>query len=381
MIRLVVLPLVLAGCSPSLVAQDSIAPRLGANASGEGQVELYERTVLLDEAEGLLDLEVGTDQIVLLTDGTPIEVAVGSVVVGQLDGGYLRRVVEVVPQGDRLVLLTEGADLSDAIVDGEYRATAEILDRAAHSWDLGGRVIYSGQLWSNTEGDYVQVDLHIAEGASVTLDPEFDFDLEVFNGNWIDAGFAADIDLGYNADFVASVSGAYDHRIEGTVLTRDIPFAFYMGPVPVIGTATVELIAGIEGDFDGAASTRLHTEAQVNARMDAAYDGDWSFDHASSIDGDLSFEDTDATYSLQTRAWVRAQLTVELYGAAGAELGVEPYLELNTCMPAGFDLDGGVDGTHRYYFEAFGWRAFDSGLNTVGFGRWDLYAYQCENGY
>lgn len=379
--RTAFLSLVLLGCSPSLVAEDSIAPRLGENAQGDGEVELRSATVLLDEAPGLVDLQVGTDEIVLLTDGTSIEVGPGSVVVGQLDGGYLRKVVEVIDQGDRLVLATETADLSDAILDGEYRATAEILDRVEHTWDFGGRVIYSGQLWSNSEGDYVQVDLHVADGASVTLDPEFDFDLEVFNGSWIDAGFSADIELDYAADFVASVDGAYDQRIEGTVLTRDIPFAFYMGPVPVIGNATVELIAGVEGDFDGAAATTLHTEAQVNAMLEAGYDGDWTFLNDSTIDGDLAFTDNEAQYSLQTRAWVRAQLTVELYGAAGAELGVEPYLELNTCMPAGFDLDGGVNGTSRYYFEALGWRAFDSGLNEVEFGRWDLYAYQCEDGY
>ncbi|MCA9569182.1 MAG: hypothetical protein KC656_15140 [Myxococcales bacterium] len=372
---------VLAACSPALIAQDSIAPRLGESAEGEGEVVIYDSTVLLDEKAGLLDLQVGTDELVLLTDGTPMGITVGNVVVGQIGGGYLRRVTEVVEQGDRIVLRTESADLSDAIEDGDYRATAEILDRAAHTWDLGGRVIYDGDLYNSGTGEEVHVNLHIAEGANVTLDPTFDFDLQLFQGSWIDAGFQADIDLDYQADFVATVSGAFDERIEGTVLTRTIPFAFYMGPVPVVGSAEVELIAGIEADFEGAVTTSLHTEAQIDATMDAGYDGDWSFDHTSSIDGDLSWGDTSATYSLQTRAWVRAQLTVELYGAAGAELGVEPYLELNTCANDGFDIDGGVKGTHRYYFEALGWRAFDSGVNTVDFGRWDVYAYQCEDGY
>ena len=73
---------VLAACSPALIAQDSIAPRLGESAEGEGEVVIYDSTVLLDEKAGLLDLQVGTDELVLLTDGTPMGISVGNVVVG-----------------------------------------------------------------------------------------------------------------------------------------------------------------------------------------------------------------------------------------------------------------------------------------------------------
>ncbi len=369
--------LVLVGCSTPLSVHESLAPRLGVDAEGEGEVVLSDATVLLDEQPGLLDLQVGTDQIVLLTDGTPVQVEAGDVVVGQLDGGYLRHVTEVLVQGDRVVLRTAHADLADAIREGRYHVTAEILDRAATTWDIGGLVIYSDQVWSSASGDYVQVNLHIAEGAQVTLDPQFDFDLEILEETWIDAGFEADIALSYNADIVANVSGAFQGSIEGSVLSRSIPFAFYMGSVPVVGTAHVELLAGIEAGFEGEGTATLQTSGSASVTMGASYTDSWDFQYDSSVDGDLAWAE-EHTYEGQTRVWLRARLTVELYSSAGAELEFVPSIELATCPAGGFELDARLDGSQRYYFEAFGWNAFDSGTQPFTFGPWDIYAYQCE---
>lgn len=373
-------PVLLCACATSFVGSEAEVPTQDPTP-GEGVI-VASATVLLDEAPGVLDLQVGTDQIILDTDGTALEVEVGSVVVGKRDGGYLRRVSEVVEQGDRIVLRTVGADLSDAILHGIYHAEAEILDRAATTWDIGGRVLHDGPVWSSAEGDYVDVNVFIAEGAQVTIDPDFDFDIELFNGNWIDAGFAGFVELDYSADFVANVDGAYDNALEGQLISRTIPFAFELGPVPVVGTVTVDIIAGLEGDFDVQGTSTLHTEANAWAMLDAGYNDDgWYFDHGGDINGDLHFTDTSVQQSVATRAWMRAELTVELYSAAGAEITVNPWLEANTCDPLGLDVDGGVDGTHRYYFEALGWLDFDSGVHDFEFGPYDIYSYDCENGF
>lgn len=338
------------------------------------EVTVQERTVLLDDTAGLDTLEVGTDQIVVVTDGTPLLVDVGNVVVGKRGGGYLRYVTDVIEQGNRTVLLTERADLSDAILHGDYHASAEIIDRAATTWDLGGRVLYSGDVWSTEEGDFVTVEAFIADGASATLDPNFDFDIELFNGNWIDAGFVADVELDYDADFVVNVLGAYDGTMEGTILNRDIPFAFELGPVPVVGVATVEIIAGIEGDFEGSGSTTLHTDANIEADLSAGYDDDgWYFEKAGSVDGDVGFTNSTYDQNGNARVWLRAVITVELYGAAGAELHLDPWLEVNTCQPLGVDVNAGLEGSQRYYFDALGWFEFDSGAREFDFGPWDVY--------
>jgi hypothetical protein len=381
-----VLPIVLFACSTPVEGVQNDWQSI--DDVPEQAVEVQQRTVLLDETPGLVELQVGTDQIVVNTDGTAaLEVDVGSVVVGKLGGGYLRYVTDVIEQGDRIVLLTDRADLSDAILHGNYLASAEILERAATTWDLGNRVIYSGDVWSSEAGDFVTVEAFIADGAQVTLDPNFDFDIELFNGNWIDAGFTADVMLDYDADFVVNVLGAYDGTFEGQVLSRDIPFVFELGPVPVIGVATVDITAGVQGDFEAAGTSTLHTEADVTANLAAGYDDDgWYFDRDGSMTGDISF-DNDIHHSVSTRAWLRAELTVELYGAAGAELTIDPWLELNSCpsdVPdaiPGVDVDAGLQGTHRYYFEALGWFDFDSGVREFDFGPWDVYSLQCEDGF
>lgn len=375
-----VLPVLLCACSTAVVGMQTPSGDMDVSVTGQG-VTVKEATVVLDGTPGVLDIQVGTDQIIVQTDGTALPIDVGSVVVGRLGGGYLRLVTEVVQQGDRVVLRTSRADLSDAILHGNYHVTAAIAERAAHTWDIGNRVIYSGDLWSDAAGNFVAADVFIADGAQITVDPEFDFDIELFNGNWIDAGFTADLEVDYTADFVVDVAGAYGNKIEGTILTRDIAFDFDLGPIPVTGVATIDIVAGIEGDFEGTGNGTLHTEALVLASVAAGYNDDgWYFDKAGDIDGDIGFT-TGFEQTAYARAWVRAEMSVQLYDAAGAEISVHPWLEVNTCDPLGVDVDGGIDGTQRYYFEALGWFDFDSGTRDFEFGPWNIFEYQCENGF
>lgn len=375
------LPLVLAACSTSITALQEPGPiQTESEVTGEG-LTVRDETVVLDGRQGVVGIDVGTDQILVDTDGTDLGIEAGAVVVGRFDGGYLRRVVEVVEQGDRVVLRTERADLSDAILHGDYHVSAAVAERAATTWDLGGRVLYSGDLWSNQENDFVGVDVFIADGAQLTVNPEFDFDIELFNGNWIDAGFQADVDLDYNADFVVDVAGAYGDAIEASILTRDIDFDFDLGPVPVTGRATIEIIAGVQGDFEGTGQGTIHTEAFAIASVGAGYNDDgWYFDKDAAIDGDIGFRNG-FEQTGYARAWLRARMTIDLYDAAGAQVELNPWLEVNTCDPLGVDVDGGVDGNHRYYFEALGWFDFDSGVRDLDFGPWDIYSLECDGGF
>lgn len=363
-------PLALAGCSSALFAPGEV---------DAGDVVLQPDTVLLDEEPGIQDLQVGTEEIVLVTDGTAHNLRAGNVVVGRRGGGYLRRITEVVEQGDRVVLRTESAVLSDAVRDAKVNAVVRLDEqRAATTWDLGGRVLVDQTLWSNAAGDYVDVSVFIADGGHVTVDPTFDFDLELFNGNWIDAGFESQVTLQYEADFVANVSGSYSDAIEGTVLSRSIPFAFELGPVPVVGTAHVDIIAGLDGSFDGSGTTTLHTEADAWVSAGAGYDGDWWGHADGDFTGDLGFTDTSFEQNMHTRAYLKAVISVELYGSAGAELDVQPWLEANSCGTHGVEVDGGLQGSHSYRFEALGWDLFSWGPYGFDAGTWDLWELECE---
>lgn len=364
--RLLCLTLI-AACSPQLdglEADDAYA-----------DVVLQPDTILLDTHTGVTDITVGTDQITLTTLGWMAPLAVGSVVVGQRDGGYLRRVTEVLGQGDRVVLRTEPATLGEAVLNGEAHAAVRLNDelRSGQTWDLGGRVLVDETLWSDRQGDYVDVTVFIADGANITLDPTFDFDLELFNGSWVDAGFSSEVTLDYEADFVASASGAYADTLEATVFTREIPFAFNMGPVPVVGTATIEILAGLEANFAGEASVTLHTEARAWTSLGARYDGDWWSQADGGISGDMSFVSPSLDGTVRTRVWLRARFEVELYGSAGADLELAPWLEAEAvCGLDGVAVDGGLTGSHGYHFDALGWDLFSWGPYPFDAGTWDL---------
>jgi hypothetical protein len=351
-------------------------------------VVLQPETVLLDELAQMRSLEVGTDQLVLdLESGQNADAVlesaglrVGSVVVGRRGGGYLREVTEVIPQGGRLVLRTRGADLSQAVENGEVQAQILLADelRSETTWDLGGRVLVDETLWSSAEGDYVTVSAFVAEGSHVTIDPVFDFDLELFNGSWVDASFSSTVTLDYEADVVTTVSGAFDDEISGRVFTREIPFAFELGPVPVVGTATIDIIAGVEGSFIGEGTTTLHSEAYAFADLGAGYDGDWYGSADGDVSGDIGFTDTAWSQDLHARAFLRAEMEVELYSSAGAEVAIEPWVEANSCGTVGIDIDGGVKGSHGYHFEALGWSLFEWGPYPFETDTYDLAELECE---
>ncbi|MCB9677256.1 MAG: hypothetical protein H6737_19210 [Alphaproteobacteria bacterium] len=368
-------PLLAAACSGPFTAPDGT----DANNDDQDAVVLQPETVLLDDLAGVQALDVETDQLVLHTDGSALPVEVGSVVVGRMGGGYLREVLDVVDQGDRIVLRTRQADLSQAVVNGKAKAQILIAEelRSATTWDLGGRVLVDETLWSDAEGDYVEVTAFIADGSHVTIDPVFDFDLELFNGSWVDAEFSSTVTLDYEADVIATVSGRFDQEVSATVISRSVPFAFELGPVPVVGTAHIDLVAGVGGTFAGAGSTTLHTEAHAWGSLGAGYDGDWHGSYDGDVTGDLAFQDSSWDQDLHARVFLRAEMGVELYGAAGADLVLEPWVEANSCGTVGIEVDGGLKGSHGYHFEAFGWNLFEWGPYPFDVGTWDLYE-QCD---
>ena len=374
----------LCACTGPFTAGDSELVR-----NPRDTVELQPETVLLDTQASMRTLAVETDQLVIeLEAGRTADafvsesgLRVGSVVVGQRGGGYLRKVTEVIPQGSRLVLRTVGADLSQAVVNGKVHAQVLLADelRSETSWDLGGRVLVDETLWSTAEGDYVTVSAFVAEGSHVTIDPVFDFDLELFNGSWVDAEFSSTVTLDYEADVVTTVSGAFDEEISGRVFTRQIPFAFELGPVPVVGTATIDIVAGVEGTFIGEGTTTLHSEATAYGELGAGYDGEW-FGHADAdLDGDLGFTDTAWSQDVHARAFLRAEMEVELYSSAGAEVVIEPWVEANSCGTVGLDIDGGVTGSHGYHFEALGWSLFEWGPYPFESDVYDLADLECDS--
>ncbi|MCB9677332.1 MAG: hypothetical protein H6737_19630 [Alphaproteobacteria bacterium] len=368
-------------------------------------IELADAAVLLDQVAGLSEVVVEPDRLVLWLDSSEVEVdlGVGSVVVGGRGGGYLREVTGVQRDGARVILATVEADLSQVIERGawEMELRAEALRSFEHSfgeqWDFGGRVLVDESLWSDAEGGYVNVSMHVADGAFVKLDPIFRAKGEVLGGSWLDAGFQLEGTLDTSADFVIATSGKITSDVEQKVFEGEVEINQTIGVVPVRGTARIEVVAGVSGRFDANVSTTLHTEAHGAVHMGAGYtDGwwgsagcgtapEWGVSGDSSTGDcftwDVSDRDSSANLDAHARAWVRVDMTIELYSSAGANLKLEPWADLSTCndsdgaAPIGIDLDAGLKGEHGYHFRAFGWDWLSNDWGPYPFdaGTWDLY--------
>lgn len=355
---------------------------LNATATSE-DVVMTDDALLLDDLPGVEAIQVEDDRLILtVTTDTPV-VEPGSVAVGRRGGGYLRRVESVELDADTMVLHTSTAKLTDVVERGRVDALLQLdPNRSERIFDLGGRVLLDHQVWSDLQGDYVNVRVETSEDSQASWNPEIDYDIDI-DFTSIDASFDSTFQFDYRTDFVATIDGAYATDESVHILTETFPFQFMMGEVPVWGEATVALYADLELLAEVDVEATLHTEAHATVHANAAFYDAWGPNNRrweTGIGGGIEpgengfvWTSAEADGFAWAKVGVRAEVGLELYGAAGAVVTLEPEIEAETCDdPTAFAVDAGITGTHRYYFEALGWSLYDSEPMPFGFGPWTI---------
>lgn len=349
-------------------------PAADADAAGRG-VRVHPDTVVLDGVTGIAEVEAGADYVHLVTDGTDLGLAVGKIVVGSGSGGYLRRVVGVTPTRDGLWLDTVPATLAEAILEASVETTVVFGRRDATRWDLGGKVLLDQTVSAN--GATARATIVTAPGAYVSVEPAFDLSIDLWNET-ADVGFDTTIALDYEADFVATVDGAFALDHEQLLLTHSVPFSFWIGPVPVVGEADIEILGRAEVEASGAVSETLHTAASVDGHFAAGYRGEWWADWDLDPEVDASFGTPEASGDYRARATLVARVSTTLYGSNTPWFEVAPWVEAASCDGgAGVAVDAGVDGAYGYKAEVFGWELGEYGPETFTAGPWDVWAWEC----
>lgn len=358
-------PLCLTGCGPTY-----LSPGPGPAALGR-EVVLHPDAVLLDERPGLRDLAVEPDALVLTGDPDRLDLREGHLVVGRRDGGYLRRVDRVEDTAEGVVLYTSPASLGEVILQASTTQHVALdARRAAHRWDLGGTVLLDERVGDATAG--ARVSVVIAEGAYAQVEPTFDLTLDWFDDTTA-VGIETTVAVDAVADFVATVDGAVDLAHDQPLGAQTVPFEFWIGPVPVVGEATIELTGRVELEAAGSVSETLHTEAHASAALSAGYAGGWWTD--ADADASLVCEPGTpvATGTFRAKAALSARVSTTLYGTATPYAEVTPWAQAASC-DADLDLrvDAGVDGVWGGSADVFGWELASFGPEPFAFGPWSL---------
>lgn len=359
----------LAGCGPTWLAPDPARAPLGR------EVVLRPEAVLLDTLPGVEDLEVTPDRVLVTGAPGALALTAGDVVVGRRGGGYLRRVEAVETTARGLVLHTGPASLGDVILEASaVQHVALDTRRSAYRWDLGGTVLVDERLGDPSAGAHVSV--VIAPGAYAQVEPTFDLTLDWFDDT-TNVGFDTTVRLDAVADFVATADGAVDLSHETALGEQTVPFEFWIGPVPVVGEATIALAGRVAVEADGTLQETLHTEAHASASFSAGYADDWWSD----ADADASFvcvpSAPTATGGFRARATLVAHVSTTLYGTATPYAEVSPWVEASSCDPdltAGVQVrvGSGIDGVYGGSADVFGWELASFGPEPFAFGPWTL---------
>jgi len=329
-------------------------------------VKVTDQTVVAAD-QGLTLISQSEGQLEFATDDESGTLEPGDIIVGEEEGGYLRR-VDSVEQGEGTLRVTtssaaltdvfERATLSPDFSDDSFERKAQEGWRVTHlaegvklpggvksfqkaSGSLGIQ-LGNVSLTSGGEG----LDVRFKEG-NANFDPQLDISAEIDDRRLQTLDFSTGGSLEYTADIDVSVNSELAATAEKS-LAKFQKFHFgLVGGVPVLWTWEVEFVGAANISLD--ASTTISTDVNVstNAEYALIYNGEeWSTpgdQSASAEAGDLSLENE---VGGAARVDIRVRGNVNLYTVAGPYASVGPYLSADLTKRSDrteWALRGGLD--------------------------------------
>ncbi len=333
---------------------------------------LKDGLVIVDDVPELNVAAVEEDAVSFTTSGdSPIQV--GDIIVGSDKGGFLRR-VEAVSEGKGGVLTqTSKASLAEAIDVGMLFQDIEFTtqdfidagligpDGTATLIDLSGKDIYRdyGIAISVSRGTLECVpEIYLA----ATWD---NFNLSTFNMQT--SGIAT-----LNFDVEVAVDDQTQLRFETDLIPPIThPFATSIGPIPVVGVASLRFPIGVVGRFDGdtgvTAGFDVVDDFDIGARLEnGAWDGQFEM-------GTPVLTGHEPVWVIEVGADIMVYVKVvpagSLYDAATLSGYVMPYLNADINVypsPMTFVLTGGLNAGVSFDLSIFDFRVFGYSYDWTG---------------
>lgn len=309
-------------------------------------------------------------------DSTPFEV--GDIIVGSEGGGFLRRVLGINDSGGSIGVDTEFVTLAEAIEDGvlsgEVQFTPEDFAKAGAplvkandiAIDLGGTVLY------NKDGLSVTiVNGTLSYAPEITLDAVFaDHKLQSLK-TYSSGPMSVNMDVKVQA--TKPVTLAY----ETTLWTISKPFVFYIGPVPVAGTASLSFPFGVSGTITGTASVTTGFDASAIVTLGGELSGGKWVDKTDLGQWDPNGHPPVFAFSANAGAiiYVKGVAGLNLYGCSDLTGTVKPYVQADAWLypaPQTLLVTAGIDGAISYKLGIFDFNLVDETWYFPG-PKWELY--------
>ncbi|MBI2896762.1 MAG: hypothetical protein HYY06_24610 [Deltaproteobacteria bacterium] len=318
--------------SPFLIIGLALAT-LGACTSTplESRTAQISEDVTVLEREPGIDVTVEDDRLVFPYAEDLADVAPGRVLVSGQGGGFLRRAVSVEAVGNDLVVATEPAALTDAIIEGEIQEQVDLVDTPEGPWasgwggdGMGGFAIGLGGITVVGNGD---LSVTIPEGR-FDFQPQLDFSLDISHGQLRYFNLVASGDLDAALKMDVQIENAYAAgRFQVPVWKTSKMFMQMIGFVPVVEMVELSLGVGVQVDAMGAAHStfggNLHASVEAGARFEQ---GEWHAVGNKMVSVQVLPLVIEGDGMVGIRGFVYAEVAVMLYDAAGPALMIMPYV-------------------------------------------------------
>lgn len=327
---------------------------VGAAASCTGAALESSTAQISDEVRVLerepgVDVTVEEDRLVFPYGEDLAGVAPGQILVSGRGGGFLRRALSVEQDGDDLVVASEPATLTDAIIDGEVDESVDLGTGDEGPWagawggdGMGGFAVGLGGTTIVANGD---ISVTVPEGR-FDFTPHLDFALDIERRRLKTFRLVASGDVDAALAMDIQIRNAYAAgRYQVPVWKTQKMFMQMVGIVPIVEMVELSLGVGVQVDAMGAAHASFGGNLQASIAAGARFEaGEW---HAVG-DKMVSFQvlplvmEGDGMVGI--RGFVYAEVAVMLYDVAGPALMVMPYVGAVHEEPRGWRPRMGVMG-------------------------------------
>lgn len=306
--------------------------------------------------------------------------------------GFLRSVVSVAEEGGMLVLHTEKASITDAIVRGDLRTGpfgVQIDDHGSEGTslspsvgrsnipaiqlDLAGQTLFENvDEVQGTHGTvHVKETIHVDQGRVVSQ-PDVDVDLRIRDGKV--ARFAAKVEGSLDAEMLTTARVELDGPVDDAVLaelrakkhhvrkvlhtSRRIPLpTISVGRVPVSPSVQIQVALVCDLAFGGAHVARAGVQARSSVKLTATYEnGAWLPPSASTFAIRPTFQVAQAG-EVDARCALESSAELSAYGVGGVTMTVAPWVSYDVARQGDgwtYKAEAGATGAMRGSADVFG---------------------------
>lgn len=308
--------------------------------------QLTEEAQLIEEHpcfESVTETYVDSSEELVFTfacDPENVDLAVGDILVGQANGGYLREVTSLEVSGYTVIAQTEAATLGQLFETGGFFGEFPIESAARATVDFSGTTLYSG----NHGGANVTVKLskgNISLSPTLILGAQFEWFCVKRAEAILDLQMDAEVEL------LAQLSDSVSFDGNKTLGTFSYPFVIPAGPVTIPASLDITFTAGFKTSAQATASARVGVESDSSLRVGGHFNsGTWSYTNSKSLSMDRTGPEFDVEGDWSGKVWVAAKARVMMFRAAGPSFHVDPFLSGSAhaeCRDLDWEFRAGVD--------------------------------------